>query len=91
MDNTLAQSLTTEIANAVRGLRPLSSLFAAFYIAEQQRLATVFDELAQVEAEIRNCCAERDASARQLVALAGKDRAAPARENAIPSVRRVAS
>jgi hypothetical protein len=88
----LPLDLKAEILSAVQGLRPLSSLFPIFFVAEQRRLSAVRDELAAVDAEIRECCAKRDTAARRLVALAGKPRAAPPPEDvAVPFARRAAS
>lgn len=87
----VAQQLGAEILSAVQGLRPLSSLFPAFFVAEQERLAAVRNELAAIDAEIADHCAKRDAAARRLVALAGRQRPAPPPDNvAFPFARRAA-
>lgn len=85
--HSLSLDLKAEILSAVQALRPLSSLFPAFFVAEQKRLSAVGNELAAVDAEIRECCAVRDAAARRLVALAGKERTLPVSEKAAPFLR----
>jgi hypothetical protein len=78
----LPLDLKAEILSGIQALRPLSALFPAFFAAEQKRVSLVRHELAALDAEIRECCAKRDAAARRLVALAGKERPVSAPENA---------
>jgi hypothetical protein len=60
------------ITEAVRNLSPPSSLLVLFFIANQQRIASLQVRLAAIDAEIEERRVMRNAAARRLALLGGR-------------------